>query len=148
MTQLTENLTVWKLWYFKALTSYRGERFQVPTRLTTVTRQTGEYKVDLTCHPKFPFAFGELASGRFPHCIWDVLISYWKCLSRMYYLVRNHHPTIGYMLCCRVRIMVLKRHFQQYFSCIPWRSVLLVEETESTWRKPQTCCKSLTAFII
>jgi hypothetical protein len=42
--QLTENLTVWELWYFKAVTSYRGERFQVPT---------GEYKVDLTRHPKF-----------------------------------------------------------------------------------------------
>ena len=69
MTQLTENLTVWQLWYFKAVTSYRGKRFQVPTRLTTVTRQTGEYKVDLTRHPKFPLAFGELASGRFPHCI-------------------------------------------------------------------------------
>jgi hypothetical protein len=42
------------------LTSYRGECFQVPTRITTVTRQTGEYKVDLTCHPKFPFAFEEI----------------------------------------------------------------------------------------
>jgi hypothetical protein len=59
MTQLTENLTVWELWYSKAVTSYRGERFQVPTRLTTVTRQTGEYKVDLTRHSKFPLAFGE-----------------------------------------------------------------------------------------
>jgi hypothetical protein len=47
---------------FKAVTSYRGECFQVPTRLTTVTHQTGEYKVDLTCHPKFP-------SSRFPHRI-------------------------------------------------------------------------------
>jgi hypothetical protein len=47
--------------------SYRGKRFQVPTRLTTVTCQTGEYKVDLTRHPKFPLAFGELASGRFTH---------------------------------------------------------------------------------
>jgi hypothetical protein len=73
--QLTENLTVWELWYFKAVTSYRGERFQVPTRLTTVTRQTGEYKVDLTRHPKFLLAFGELASGRFPHCD-DITISY------------------------------------------------------------------------
>ena len=62
MTQFTENLTVWQLWYFKAVTSYRGKRFQVPTR------QTGEYKVDLTRHPKFPLAFDELASGRFPHC--------------------------------------------------------------------------------
>jgi hypothetical protein len=62
MTQLTENLTVWELWYFKAVTSYRGKRFQVPTR------QTGEYKVDLTRHSKFPLTFGELASGRFPHC--------------------------------------------------------------------------------
>ena len=53
---------------FKAVTSYRGERFQVPTRLTTVTRQTGEYKVDLTRHQKFTLAFGELASGRFPQC--------------------------------------------------------------------------------
>ena len=61
MTQLTENLTVWELWYFKAVASYRGERFQIPTR------HTGEYKVDLTRHPKFPLAFGELASGCFPH---------------------------------------------------------------------------------
>ena len=53
MTQLTENLTVWELWYFKAVTSYRGERFQVPTR------QTSEYKVDLTPHLKFPLAVGE-----------------------------------------------------------------------------------------
>ena len=68
MTQLTEHITVWQLWYFKAVTSYRRTRFQVPTRLTTVTRQTGEYNVDLTRHPKFPLAFGELASGRFPHC--------------------------------------------------------------------------------
>ena len=44
----------------KLYTSYRGDRFQVPTRLTTVTRHTGEYKVDLTRHPK-------LASGRLPH---------------------------------------------------------------------------------
>jgi hypothetical protein len=48
-----------------ANTSYRGKRFQVPTRLTTVTHQTGEHKVDLTRHPKFPLALGELASGRF-----------------------------------------------------------------------------------
>ena len=71
-TQLTENLTVWELWYFKAVTSYRGERFQVPTRFTTITRQTGEYKVDLTRHSKFALALGELASGRFPH---------WHCLT-------------------------------------------------------------------
>jgi len=25
--------------------------------------------VDCTHHPKFPLAFGELASGRFPHCL-------------------------------------------------------------------------------
>jgi hypothetical protein len=37
----------------KLYTSYRGDRFQVPTR------QTGEYKVDVTRHPKFPLAFGE-----------------------------------------------------------------------------------------
>jgi hypothetical protein len=67
--QLTEHLTVWELWYFKAVTSYRGKRFHVPTRLTTVTHQTSEYKVDLTLHPKFPLAFGELPSGRFPHWI-------------------------------------------------------------------------------
>ena len=62
MTQLTEHLTVWELWYFKAVTRYRGKRFQVPTR------QTGEYNVALTRHPIFPLAFGKLASGRFPHC--------------------------------------------------------------------------------
>jgi hypothetical protein len=39
--------------------SYHGKRFHVPTRLTTVTCQTCEYKVDLTRHLKFPFAFGE-----------------------------------------------------------------------------------------
>jgi hypothetical protein len=33
-----------------------------------ITRQIGEYKVDVTRHPKFPLAFGELASGGFPHC--------------------------------------------------------------------------------
>jgi hypothetical protein len=62
MTQLTENLTVWELWYFKAVTSYRGELFQVPTRLTTVTRHTGEYKVDLTRHPKFPLSWRAVVS--------------------------------------------------------------------------------------
>ena len=41
MTQSTENLTVWEL-YFKAVTNYRGEHFQVPTRFTTVTCQIGE----------------------------------------------------------------------------------------------------------
>jgi hypothetical protein len=41
----------------------------LPTRLTTVTRQTGKYKVDLTRHPKFPLVFGELARGRFPHVV-------------------------------------------------------------------------------
>jgi hypothetical protein len=46
LTQLTENLIVWELWYFKAVASYRGERFQIPTH------QTGEYKVDLTRHLK------------------------------------------------------------------------------------------------
>ena len=55
----------------KLYTSYRGDRFQVPTHLTTVTRQTGEYKVDVTRHPKFPLAFGKLASGGFPHCSGD-----------------------------------------------------------------------------
>jgi hypothetical protein len=30
---------------------------------------------------------------------------------------------------------------------ISWRSVLLVDETRSTHRKPQTCRKSLTNFI-
>jgi hypothetical protein len=52
----------------KLYTSYRGDRFQVPTRLTTVTRQIAEYKVDVTRHPKFSLVFGELASGGFPHC--------------------------------------------------------------------------------
>jgi hypothetical protein len=45
MTQLTENLTVWELRYFKAVTIYHGERFQVLTRFTTVNRLTGEYKM-------------------------------------------------------------------------------------------------------
>ena len=75
MTQLTEDLTVWELWYFKAVTSYRGERFQVPTR------QTGEYKVDLTRHPKFLLAFGELTSGRFPHWKWRYMWKLWLGVS-------------------------------------------------------------------
>ena len=62
MTQLTENLTVWQLWYFKAVTNYRGKHFQLSTR------QTGEYKVDLTRHPKFPLAFGERSFPTLP-CI-------------------------------------------------------------------------------
>jgi hypothetical protein len=32
-------------------------------------------------------------------------------------------------------------------SVISWQSVLLVEETVGTWRKPSTCCKKLTKFI-
>jgi hypothetical protein len=45
------------------------EKLSIQSRpYTTVTRQTGEYKVDVTRHPKFPLAFGELASGGFPHC--------------------------------------------------------------------------------
>ena len=56
MTQLTKHLTVLGADILKLDTSYRGNRFQVPTRLTTVTRQTGEYKVDVTRHPKFPLA--------------------------------------------------------------------------------------------
>ena len=64
MTQLT----VWELWYFKAVTSYRGKCFQVPTRLTTVTHQIGEYKVDLTRHPKFPRRVGERS---FPTLPWS-----------------------------------------------------------------------------
>ena len=38
-----------------------------PTRQRQVEISGGEYKVDLTRHPKFPLAFGELASSRFPH---------------------------------------------------------------------------------
>ena len=67
--QLTEHLTVWELRYFKAVTSYRGKRFDVPTRLTTVTRQTSEYKVDLTRHLKFPLAFGERSFPTLRHNI-------------------------------------------------------------------------------
>ena len=93
MTQLTENLTVWELWYFKAVTSYRGEHFQVPTRLTTVTRQTGEYKVDLTRHQKFPLAFGELASGHFPH--WFNNIMHLN-LSASYYLNNKINFSLEY----------------------------------------------------
>jgi len=33
-------------------------------------------------------------------------------------------------------------------SVISWRSVLLVGWNRSTWRKPPTCRKSLTNFII
>jgi hypothetical protein len=61
---------------FIAVTSYRGERFQVPTRLTTVTRQTGEYKVDLTRHPK-------LASGHFPPCLYIKWALFLKKQNRM-----------------------------------------------------------------
>jgi hypothetical protein len=39
------------------------------TRLTTVTRQTGEYKVDFTRHPKFPLAVGEQSFPTMEHKI-------------------------------------------------------------------------------
>ena len=54
-----------------AVTSYHGNRFQVPTRLTTVTHQTSEYRVDLTRHPKFPLAFDERS---FPTLLHDFAI--------------------------------------------------------------------------
>ena len=45
-----------------------------------------------------------------------------------------------------VRVMVFNNTFNN-ISVMSWRSVLLVEETKSTRRKPQTCRKSLTNFI-
>jgi hypothetical protein len=59
----------------KLYTSYRGDRFQVPTRLTTVTRQIGEYKVDATRHPKFSLAFGERCYQTWPPQV--ILFSDW-----------------------------------------------------------------------
>jgi hypothetical protein len=72
---------------FIAVTSYRGERFQVPTRLTTVTRQTGEYKVDLTRHPK-------LASGHFPHCLYIKWALFLKKQNRMKQDFRRELPRV------------------------------------------------------
>ena len=91
MTQLTENLTVWELWYFKAVTSYRGERFQVPTRLTTVTRQNGEYKVDLTRHPKFPLVFAVVS-----HTVLILLLHMtgWP-LTYLYMIILHDRVTAG-----------------------------------------------------
>ena len=93
MTQLTENLTVWELWYFKAVTSYRGERFQVPALLTTVTRQTGEYKVDLTRHPKFPIASGELARAVVSHT--DLFFNFYTKLAKSSFLCRFRVKSIN-----------------------------------------------------
>ena len=45
-----------------------------------------------------------------------------------------------------VWLMVFNATFNN-ISVISWWSVLLVEETRSTRRKPQNCCKSLTNFI-
>jgi hypothetical protein len=80
VTGQTVSVVFFTVLYFKAVTSYRGKHFQVPTR------QTGKYKVDLTRHPKFPLAFGELASSRFPHWVSNVnfnnisVISWWSVL--------------------------------------------------------------------
>ena len=49
--------------------------------------------MDLTRHPKFPLAFGELASGRFPHCnavlhfiVWQANRGYFDAtLDAIYY---------------------------------------------------------------
>ena len=46
----------------------------------------------------------------------------------------------------RVRVMVFNSNFSN-ISVISWRSVLL-EETEVPGKKPPTCRKSLTNFII
>jgi hypothetical protein len=51
----------------KLYTSYRGDRFQVPTR------QTGEYKVDVTRHPKFPHCFEHKESWTYN---WEILSFY------------------------------------------------------------------------
>jgi hypothetical protein len=59
-TALTKKLTVWELIFYSCKPVIVASVFQVPTRLTTVTRQNSEYKVDVTRHPKFPLAFGEL----------------------------------------------------------------------------------------
>jgi hypothetical protein len=41
--------------------------FKFLLALQLLLAKPASIKVDLTHHPKFPLAFGELASGRFPH---------------------------------------------------------------------------------
>jgi hypothetical protein len=52
-------LTVWELWYFKAYQlSWRA--FSSSYSHYNCYSPDGEYKVDLTCHPKFSLAFEEI----------------------------------------------------------------------------------------
>jgi hypothetical protein len=71
MTQLTENLTVWELWYFKAVTSYRGKRFQAPMyyilALQLLLARPASIKWILLATRNF---HSPLASSRFPQ--WNI----------------------------------------------------------------------------
>ena len=49
-------LTVWELWYFKAVNQLSWRVF---SSSYSPVRHTGKYKVDLTRHPKVQLAFGE-----------------------------------------------------------------------------------------
>ena len=48
----------------------------------------------------------------------------------------------------KIRVNMVFNVFFNNISVILWRSILLVEENGSTCRKPSTCRKSLTNFII
>jgi hypothetical protein len=54
MTQLTENLTVWELWYFKAVNQLSWRTFS-----SSYSPYNCYSKVVLARHLKFPLAFGE-----------------------------------------------------------------------------------------
>ena len=72
-------------------------------------------------------------------CMLELFVCY-MYVTCMYMYVR--------IICMvRVRVMVFNSNFSN-ISVISWRSVLLVEETEVPGKKPPTCRKSLTNFII
>jgi hypothetical protein len=68
MTQLTENLTVWELWYFKAVNQLSWRAFSSSYSTYNCYSPDRRVKVDLTRHPKFPLAFGERS---FPTLSWQ-----------------------------------------------------------------------------
>jgi hypothetical protein len=64
----------------------------------------------------------------------------------MYYVHKNSYRHLLKKKRYRIRVMVVNATFNS-ISLISRQSVLLVEETRSTWRKTPACRKSLTNFI-
>ena len=58
----------------------------------------------------------------------------------------GNHDEGNKINCCRVMIVVLNATFNN-IPAMSWRSVLLMEENQSSWKKQPACHKSLTKFI-